>query len=291
MSVTVMLLVTLISTGHLCDFLLGEVGQRRVKDTLVTFYVAAAEGDWLSLIRAPASFFKTYLNTLFRVTSSWAIFVFRVIIFSLIMSVIIYLMMLAFHIPILPSLLVLPLKSGGMQSSGEPLFLCTTVAINIIGDLFSISLSYACSTMLCRATSGTAWWLLLLWTVAALFVLLFAIGLQNATLEVLFGSTLFGLRDSVRFAPITFVYSILALWNNAPEMLRAFLPSIQIMLPITTFLIVVSVSYVLFVARPVLMRPTLLIVKRLEETKAGLLTSIASVLAALVTILGALAKM
>jgi hypothetical protein len=43
-----------ISLGGLLDFLLGEPGNRKVRDCLIGFYVGIEEGDWSLLYRVPA---------------------------------------------------------------------------------------------------------------------------------------------------------------------------------------------------------------------------------------------
>ena len=39
------IITTLVAVGNFVDFLIGERGQRQIKDRLVTFYVSVAEGE------------------------------------------------------------------------------------------------------------------------------------------------------------------------------------------------------------------------------------------------------
>lgn len=43
-----------VAAGHFLDFLVGEKGQRNIKDRLVSFYVFIAEADWSAAVRIAA---------------------------------------------------------------------------------------------------------------------------------------------------------------------------------------------------------------------------------------------
>jgi hypothetical protein len=58
-------LVTLITLGRFSDFLLGEQGERRLKDRLVNYYVKIAEGDWAEVFRVAAAQYKLFLDRIF----------------------------------------------------------------------------------------------------------------------------------------------------------------------------------------------------------------------------------
>jgi hypothetical protein len=63
MTTIVAVVTILIVLGGFLDFLLGEPGNKQIKDRLINFYIRIEEGDWSSLYRLPAT---ALLNFIYR---------------------------------------------------------------------------------------------------------------------------------------------------------------------------------------------------------------------------------
>lgn len=55
------------AAAWLLDFLIGEPGNRRLKDKLASFYVALEAGDWTVLYRSPAAILLGFMNSVLGV--------------------------------------------------------------------------------------------------------------------------------------------------------------------------------------------------------------------------------
>src|SRR5271163_3370005 len=115
MATVVAVLVTLISLAHLGDFLLGDKGQRTLKNRLVDLYIAVSDGDWSVIVRAPALFFRRYLKQAFYVHHKHLIFAFRTLAYSVAITAFVYILTLSFNLPIHPSPIVFPFDTRGIS--------------------------------------------------------------------------------------------------------------------------------------------------------------------------------
>jgi hypothetical protein len=55
MATIIAIATILVTLGGYLDFLLGEIGNRKIRDRLINFYIGVEEGDWSALYRRPAS--------------------------------------------------------------------------------------------------------------------------------------------------------------------------------------------------------------------------------------------
>jgi hypothetical protein len=86
MTTIVAVVTILITLGGFLDFLLGEPGNKRIKDRLINFYISIEEGDWSSLYRLPAT---ALLNFIYRLLGKHIIsirFVIRTALLSLLFT-------------------------------------------------------------------------------------------------------------------------------------------------------------------------------------------------------------
>jgi hypothetical protein len=65
MPLTVLVLAILVSIGGFIDFIVGDSGNRKLKERMADFYVAVGAGDWTLLYRYPASQLSRFMEHLF----------------------------------------------------------------------------------------------------------------------------------------------------------------------------------------------------------------------------------
>ncbi len=294
MTFAIFILTSCIALGHFCDFLIGEKGQRRVKDRLIDAYVHLSEPNWTRIIQSSASSYLRYLHKLFGKIMFTKKFIVSVFVYSLGF----YLLVWIFRAS----------ADGGWglfrfydQYHDVHVIDATIYAIillsNMTIDMLSIRVTmlglksvclfrYYVATFCFIVSSSLAWLGLCLGNLSVEIAL--ELNTRPQDFDGIFGGIywlylIFGQDLKYRGIIYFFFGGLLQ-----PSSYRVF--SLQIIIPITTFFIVVFGAFVIYFLRPVLQRPLLLVVERLEKSKSGICTSLASVLGALVASLTAWSK-
>lgn len=95
MTAVVTIATILVTLGGYLDFLLGEPGNRKLKDRLVDFYISVEEGDWSALYRLPARTLLGFAQNLLGTKVISGRFAIRAIVFSVIITAIMLMAYLA----------------------------------------------------------------------------------------------------------------------------------------------------------------------------------------------------
>ena len=277
--------------GQLLDFLLGQSGQRRLKDRLVDFYVAIDDDQhWLRAIQTPATVILLYCDTIFAASRVNAKSITRIIAYSITLTFIIYCLLLMSNVHSHGSLFILPFK--GAESIYTPKFVLLTLGLNVVFDFIAIFLVRYGAAIISRSTATRALVILLLAVIGSVGLFATAIAFQNGLGAFIFGYEIFpSIGDDMAAFWLAFKNSYLFLiLHPSVADLTPMLPSLQILVPAGTFLLSLGISLLIYASRGLTKNPLLLIVERLEEAKAGIFTTVASVASAIIAIMTALSK-
>jgi hypothetical protein len=292
----ILVLVTLISLGHLADFLLGARGQRSVKDKLVDTYVGIAEGDWSEAFRVPARQVRHYIDIVFAWAGTTPQFAHRVGLYSLAMSFGIDVALWSLDWRAYPNVLVIPLFP-----SGAPAWHVALVAVGVATNFWLDLASFSILAVVCRLILPAKSFLIpviviiLSAAIYTLFWLSFLIGsvLLSVVVSIVFDVFPFTVDTYLSLVPIvsdTALFYYLHPSQLFGQMLPSMVINLQVVVPLTLYVTLVFFSYVISLLRPVAKAPILLVLERLEESKSGVFTAVAAGLSALVALLTAIAK-
>jgi hypothetical protein len=282
-----------VSLGHFTDFIIGQAGQKKVKDQLADLYVAVADGDWSRLFRSPAKLFLSYIDALFQFAKP-VVFSLRVLIYSFIFSMLVDLVLFISSTNISPSLIVAPLRAEGIPP-WDKLYLFVSIVNNSIFDILSIIIVRWLTKSAAGIPATYIVPLLVSSVGIALVIFLLASMSQNFMLVIVY-SRFYGifpnvyqdLEAAVRAAQGTLVFFFLP--QGVSSNLHAMLPSIQVVIPITTYVLFCAAAYVFYLSRNFLRKPLLILLERLDESRSGIFTSLAAAISAVVGLLQALGK-
>jgi hypothetical protein len=284
----------LIALAHFVDFLLGYRGQRKLKDKLVAFYIAAAEEDWTSLLlKTPASLFHKYMMFLFGAPFSLRFF-WRIFIYSFSFY---FLVNITFDIVYPKGSMIYGFLYYRDVFWTDVLERSAILITNYVCDVGSFGTMMLFVGMI--ATSSQT----------RLFLLSILAGVSvsaSAYIGVVLGDFFGGLglsymttEDFDHFMQVVardlaFKYRFYGLLYMMTESFnprsRLFLLSFQVLLPMVCFIFVILTIWLMIASRSITKPVTLLIVERLEGATAGVCTTLASVASAIIGIVIALGK-
>jgi hypothetical protein len=290
MASTIFLLISLVALGHFTDFIIGQSGRRKVKDRLADVYVAVAEGDWSTLFRSPAQLFLRYIEKVFSFKSV-PVLLRRVILYSVGISLLVDGALLVSSIAVYPNVLVIPLSPSGV-SPFHPPFLLASAATNLVFDLWSLLVVKRCMKSIEVVKARYLIPLLAMFVCVTFVICVIACMFQTGLSVVVYSRTyhiLPSLNEDLHAAYLA-ALTLPAVLKNNPQQLYSLLPCIQIILPMTTYIIFCALAYTVYLLRNVLRKPLLIVLERLDEARSGVFTSIAAAISALVGLFEALIK-
>jgi hypothetical protein len=268
-----------VAIGHFLDFLIGERGQRNIKDRLVNYYVSLAEGNWSAALQIVTDKYRHYIEYVFgrRIVSFR--FVTRVAIYSGIITVIVCITTTIYFWRVDPIL------------NFARFWEWSRIAIiNGALDLVSFILLYVTFRAMSSVTLGRA---ILLLALGMCFVYLAvsiavsaAIAVESVGIDTQTGAHL---SIYSRFRGIL-SHVIVNPLNRGWSMFSDGVFGFAVGLPILAYVIVMLGGMIMLISKPVSQRPLLLLCERLEGAKSGVFTTLATAITLIVGIIVAFQK-
>jgi hypothetical protein len=213
----------------------------------------------------------------------------RGLIFSMLVDVILFIS----STDISPSVIVFPLRPEGMPP-WDKLYLFVSVVNNSIFDILSIIAVRWLTKSVARIPAIYIVPLLISSVGIAFVVFLLASISQNFMLVIVYSRfydtfpNVEDLQAAYIAARATLVFFFLP--QGESDNLHAMLPSFQVIIPITTYVLFCAAAYVFYLSSNFLRKPLLILLERLDENRSGIFTSLAAAISAVVGLFEALGK-
>lgn len=280
----VLCLIILIVIGHFIDFLIGERGERSIKNALVDFYVMVNTEEWFGIFRYSADMISRFIAHALGPNVFSGRYFLRLTLLSSIMTVSIVFGIFYVQRGTLVAYIII-FRSSYFST------LFSTVLANLLADFISWSAAKYLFGRLSRATPNL---------IAALMCASIAVGYFAFGIALLFSSAwlrlefAWDLRDIEPFHPLPVLMAVSGVlihpWNAdvTVDGMNYRIFSLSVLLPQFLFMGTVLICYTIYAGRRFILAPLALILERLEGSRGGVFTLIASGLAATVGILTAL---
>jgi hypothetical protein len=294
----VVLLLTLVALGNLIDFILGPPGQRKIKDRLVEWYVAVADGNWAEIVHSSARTTSRFLDHLLgiRIVSMKAIGLTGIA--SCIVTALVLSIALGFNFSFL-KFIVSDSKVGFWNGFN---MLCI-IAANATVDLVSIAFTrYLLKEVGEANKSRTLIFALLVQVVFTYVSVVFVMALSESIMLIFSGGAFIGLEagflERIRMIRTLFLAFFpkvfLSPWREGAAMnfggTNLLIFGCIAALPTLFSAFVLLAAWTLQSTRKFTQRPVALVIERLEGSPKGLFTTISVALSALAGLVGALTK-
>ena len=270
------------SAGRFADFCLGSRGNRILKDRIAEIYVAAGDGNWQKIPSSYAFAFNQFISFLVGSRQIWYRFIIVAVVYS---------------IPLNLAVMITDLRHGPSSWGPNSFFweyapaLPLLILINCLIDAATLSIVYRLSIVAARSLTYSALSLLL---GALLIICMFsvAIVLSDATLSVVtwtdmqhlwseWSGKVVGLSGGFLRDPVGSFTTPEIPYSHAPFLCLA------VAFPATLYVLGLTTSLFLYVLRPILQKPFLLILERLDEAPGGILTVLGVAMGSVSALLGA----
>jgi hypothetical protein len=308
MPLTILILTIVATAGWFIDFLLGAPGNRKLKETLASFYISLEEGDWTVLYRYPASALLKFMvhvvgpnpfsfRYFLRTTLVSAVATLLLFSASLIWSYV-YSIFTETNCPIPPvsQLLQIPAYMSD--------FLLYAILLNIFVDYFSWSLTQTGLKRL-AVLRGPKPILLVLLVPLGVFVLLYIIYslyLPLALITQLYGP---GIAHAIKIIPYHMLSGTILSFFSIPRSLFVLdcttLPdhtffsisnlntmqilALETIIPIALLFIFCVLGIAIYITRPFTQRPVSFLVQRLDSSGQRVTVLLAGALMVLVVLI------
>lgn len=292
MALLLLVLATIIALGKFVDFLLGDRGNRNLKDGLVRFYVRIAEGDWSDIFRWSAEKYRAFVSS-YLAESMWSYrFFWATLVYSSVLTSIVYFSIAALD----HRSLVLAAKYWLSQPLLWESYACL-LTVNYVIDL--VALAVLIGLLRSIAARSRAFWLLHL--AVALIVTYALLGIAVQAARMMLSLTLSeSIPLLVRFwsffrlmANVDFVTMFNPFGSNAVfafgnyHFYGLYLLNFSIAFPMVLYSTILAFAFLVYYTRPITQRPLSLLLERLEGAKSGLFTTLTSAVAVIIGILTA----
>jgi hypothetical protein len=309
----VLLAITILfSLAALADFVLGVSGDRRVRNSLVNFYIALEDGDWTVLYRTPASGVLRFMNRFLGSKPLTARYFVRSAFISVCSTFVLLCLSLLLsyrHSTTTTTRCTLPGFSQFLQIPafiGK--FLIAIFATNIVVDYFSWSSTQRLLRVLSTTRSYDAAFIIAL-AVVMVLATVFLMYLFYLPLSIMFGAWSSGISFGVSavvqimlanvwsislfFSVPDYKFHISCRNSSHPIFEVSSISTMRILavgVTIPALLLFISSIFGLLVyaTRPFTQKPISLIVNRLEESSKPVLLVVAGVISAILVALSAI---
>lgn len=293
MTLAIFIFVVFAAVGRFADFVLGARGGRSVRKRMADFYVSAGESNWFGVFSKSVSAYSQFLTHPLRHGKTWRRVFFVTLSFSLPLNLSVVYSILYDHVHSFTGasrlLFWSPLSVG---------YICT-ITFNFFLDVLAL----LCAINISRQRFNTpfhAFALLSVGIIITYCLIVASVLFSDATMATTAAVSapnpsahLSVWKVWISLASFLLMQVILHPWRTNALLggLYSTYFGLAVAFPMTVLVSILMISLFVYLGRPVLQKPLMLILERLDERVGGVFTAISSAIGIVVGLLTSLQKL